>query len=223
MVGLATTRAAFDAASRLVHDRYVERGYMKPHPSGTRVGRHQGLGSTRVFVARDAGRVVATVSLVEDSPHGLPCDALYRDELAPMRARRERLAEVSALAVADDVSREGSRTVRALFQVVALYAVRLARLDALVVTVNPRHTAFYERRVGFERFGPVRSYDAVDGAPAVPLRLALPRLAASLVDSADTARILRRLRRELDEPRLKSLHSRRDGGAFGLTLTTEVC
>jgi hypothetical protein len=208
-----------------VHDRYVERGYMKPHPSGTRVGRHQVLRSTRVFVARAAGRVVATVSLVEDSPHGLPCDALYRDELAAMRARRERLAEVSALAVAGDASREGSRTVRALFHAVALYAVRLARLDALVVTVHPRHTAFYERRVGFERFGPARSYDAVDGAPAVPLRLDLRRapFAGALAAGDETERVLRRLRRDLDALRLKSLHSRREREAFGPTTTMEVC
>ena len=228
-VGLATTPATRHAASRLVHDRYVASGYMKPNPTGTRVGRHPD--STRVFVARQAAQVVATVSLVEDSADGLPCDALYRDELGAMRAMGQRLAEVSALAVADETSREGFRTVRALIQVVALYAVRIARLDALVITVNPRHTAFYERRLGFERFGPVRSYDAVNGAPAVPLRLDLRRalvaargdaFATSLLAREEADRIVWRLRRDLGDVRLKSLHSIGDGGAIRPLTPTEV-
>jgi hypothetical protein len=176
--------------------------------------------------------VVATVSLVEDSPHGLPCDALYRDELRAPRAMGQRLAEVSALAVADETSREGFRTVRALVQVVALYAVRIARLDALVITVNPRHSAFYERRLGFERFGPVRSYDAVNGAPAVPLRLDLRRalvaargdaFATSLLARQEAAGIVWRLRRDLGDPRLKLLHSASDESVIRPLAPTEVC
>ena len=42
------------------HDRYVARGYMTPDPSGTRIGWHQSLSSTRVYVARDAGRSDST-------------------------------------------------------------------------------------------------------------------------------------------------------------------
>lgn len=212
-IELATTRAELEAASRLVHDRYVERGYMKPHPTGTRVTSHQALLSTRVFVARQGGRVVATVSIVEDSPHGLPCDALYRPELAAMRVRGERLVEVSALAVAEDAGREGSQTVRSLIEAVAAYAMH-TRLDALVITVNPRHAAFYERGLGFERFGPVRSYDAVGGAPAVPLRLDLRRALAAASGDEGT-----RLTRAL----LKSLHSLRHDDAIRPRRIAEVC
>jgi hypothetical protein len=230
-VGLATTRGAHEAAFRLVHDRYVASGYIDPDPSGARVAFHQTLPSTRVFVGREAGRVVATVSLVVDSEHGLPCDTLYPTELAAMRATHPRLAEVSALAVRDGGS-EGYVTVRALMQCLAVYAVRIAHLDALCITVNPRHTRFYERRLGFEQFGPMRAYDLVKGAEAVPLRLDLRRavtgpgrdaFAASLMDTVATDHLVRTLRRDLGEVRLKSFHPNGAYGAVGQKISAGVC
>ena len=171
-VELATTRAVFEDACRLVHDEYVARGYMTRDASGTRIGWHQTLPSTRVYVARDAGRVIATISLVPDSVHGLPCDALYPWELAAMRARGERIAEVAALAIDPGYRSTGRETVRALIHAVAAAA---RSFTTLCITVNPRHARFYETRLGFESFGPVRSYAAVNGAPAVPLRLDVAR------------------------------------------------
>lgn len=176
-IELATTRAVFEDACRLVHDAYVARGYMTPHPSGTRIGWHQSLPSTRVYVARDAGRVIATIALVPDSVHGVPCDALYPWELAAMRAGGERIAEVAAFAIDERHRTTGRETVRALIQAVA---ADVRRFTTLCITVNPRHTRFYETRLGFERFGPVKSYGAVNGAPAVPLRLDVARAAVRL-------------------------------------------
>lgn len=176
-IELATTRAVFEDACRLVHDTYVERGYMTPHPSGTRIGWHQSLPSTRVYVARDDGRVIATIALVPDSVHGVPCDAVYPWELAAMRAGGERIAEVAAFAIDERYRSTGRDVVRALIQAVAADA---RRFTTLCITVNPRHARFYETRLGFERFGPVKPYRAVNGAPAVPLRLDVARAAARL-------------------------------------------
>ncbi|MBI1734212.1 MAG: hypothetical protein HYR51_03470 [Candidatus Rokubacteria bacterium] len=198
-VELATTPAVFEDACRLVHDEYVARGYMAPHPSGTRIGWHQSLPSTRVFVARHAGRVIATISLVPDSVHGMPCDALYPWELAAMRARGERIGEVAAFAIDARYRGAGGHTVRALLEAVGVHAVRRAALTTLCITVNPRHTRFYETRLGFERFGAIKPCGAVNGAPAVPLRLALARV------------------------RLKSLHFARAMNDSPARSGTEVC
>jgi hypothetical protein len=173
----ATEPAVLDEARRLLHDEYVARGYMKPAPGGVRIGFHHALPATHVYVGRDAGRVVATIALIPDTVHGLPCDALYPWELAAMRARGERLAEVSAFAIDPRYRSTGREAVRALVHAVAAAATRFT---TLCITVNPRHARFYEARLGFERFGPVKACGAVDGAPAVPLRLDVRRAAARL-------------------------------------------
>lgn len=215
--GLAVTEAEREAAFRLVHDQYVARGYIRPDPTGRRVGAHHALPSTRVFIGRIGDEVIATVSLVPDSTLGLPCDDLYAAELAPLRARGRRIAEVSALAIHDRWRDVGLLVVRKLVQMIALYADRLAGLDTLCIAVNPRHARFYESCLRFQRFGDVKAYPAVNDAPAVALRLDLARemrmpqpasavpFAAGLLDRDEIQAVLATLRRDI--ARLQSFQS----------------
>lgn len=201
-VGLVVSSAERDACFRLVHAQYVDRGYAECDPSGRRVLLHQALAATRMFRVTAAARVIATVTLIPDSVLGLPMDALYGAELRPLRAEGRRLAEVSSLAAAPGT---GPVTVAHLMSRLVLYAEHLGRVDDLCVTVHPRHTRFYER-LGFSRLGSVKEYAAVNGAPAVALRLDL-RLALATADErraaarrflvgADREHALARLREE---------------------------
>ncbi len=181
-VKVAETPDEFDAAFRLAHDVYVEMGYSRPHPSGLRVLLHQTVPGNLVFLARDERFVLGTVTLIPDGLLGLPMDDIYRGELGEFRDRGRRIAEVSALAVDSRyrwllIDEDGRR--RGVFwllhQAVLYYALRTG-IHHLVITVNPRHAPFYERLYLFERFGEVKSYGTVQGAPAVPLHLDLTRL-----------------------------------------------
>lgn len=170
---LACDTPTLDAAFRLVHDQYVRRKYLDPHPTGWRLSVHNALPGTRVFVARAADRVVGTVTLIEDSPLGLPMDEIYRAELAPLRRHGRRLAEVSGLAL-DAQGRPGRLpVVMHLMRTLVIYAAALTELDDLCIAVNPRHVEFYERLLHFERVGPLRAFGKVNGAPAYALRLDL--------------------------------------------------
>src|SRR6185295_16483461 len=128
-----------------------------------------------VFVARIDGAVSATLSLLRDSTRGLPVDALYRGELSALRAGGRRLAEVSALAVGRPWRGATLTLMRPLVQLVGIYARDIGGVDELCIAVHPRHAPFYERSLGFTRFGAEKPYDAVNGAPAVGLRLDLHR------------------------------------------------
>ena len=203
--GLALTRAQLDAASRLVHRCYVACGYVTPSPDGRHVSPYLAMPSTAVFVARVQEEVVATVALLEDSALQLPCDELYGAELAVLRRAGRRVAEVSALAVSEECRGVGLRALRALVQAVGVYGRDLVGADHLCIAVHPRHAAFYESRLQFRRFGGLKPYRAVNGAPAVGLLLDLrdmdraPRegsLGPSLFSDADRARVATRLRRE---------------------------
>ncbi len=192
-VKVADAVEEYEAAFRLTYQTYLEMGYCGPHPAELRVLPHHLLPETLVFLARNERDLLGTVSLIVDSPFGLPADALYREDLAPFRDQGLRLGEVSSLAadssyrfllVAEDGKRRGVFWL--LHQAVLAWAQRVG-LDHLLITVNPRHAVFYERLYLFERFGEEKAYAAVQGAPAVPLHLdlrSLPgRLAASIEES----------------------------------------
>jgi hypothetical protein len=206
--GLASTTADLDAAFRLVHDQYVALGYMHPHPSGRRIGLHHSLPTTKVFVCKSGDEVIGTVSLILDSLLELPCDELYRRELAPLRAAGRRLAEVSALAVHERCRTRDLGVLMRLVHLVVAYASRIAQVDDLCITVNPRHARFYEL-LRFRRFGAIKPHPAVQDAPAVPLVLdlcrsldaatatAVPRFANRLLDPVETSRLVARLEDDL--------------------------
>jgi len=181
-VALAVTRDELDAASRLVHQCYLRRGYVKPSVDGRHVNAYLAMPSTAVFVARADGAIVATVSLIGDSVLQLPCDELWGADLAALRATGRRLAEVSALAVSEAWRGAGLVTMRSLVRAIGVYGRDIARLDALCIAVHPRHAPFYEALLRFRRFGTLRSCAAVNGAPAVGLRLDLRELDRPLDD-----------------------------------------
>jgi hypothetical protein len=159
------------AAARSVHDSYVERGIMSPHPSGLRVTPHVVLPTTRIFVAKLAGRVIGTISLVIDSPMGLPMDAVYGDELGSLRTPPTRIAEVGALAIAREHRRTG--LVFLLNRIMFECAARLG-IDRLVIAVHPDAEDLYAATMLFERFAGERCYPGLNrSARAVALTLDL--------------------------------------------------
>jgi len=171
--GLALDRDTVEQALRLQHDQYVAQGYMDSHPSGWRLSLHYALPTTRLFVARSGRRVVATMTLIEDSPLGLPMDEIYSGELQGLRDQDRDLAEVSGLALHPDYKHWGVAILLRLIRMLALHATEVAELSDLCIAINPRHAAFYRKAFYFREIGGLRQYGKVNGAPAVALGLDL--------------------------------------------------
>src|ERR1700731_2138959 len=169
--GLATDRHTLEQAFRLQHDQYVAHGYMDAHPSGWRLSLHNALSATRVFVARCGGRVVGTMTLIADSPLGLPMDKIYSDELRRLRDAGRNLAEVSALAIDPAYQASGVPILLRLIRMLVIYAAQT--VSDLCITVNPHHAAFYRKAFHFQDIGGLKQYGKVNGAPALALRLDL--------------------------------------------------
>ena len=219
---LAVTRDDLEAAARLVHDVYVARGLRDAaRPRDSDANR------SVVFIARLAGVVGATISLVTDGPRGLPADALYGPELRALRGRRRRLAEVSGLAVATRCRGSALALVRPLVQLVGIYARDIEHADELCIAVHPRHAPFYARAFGFAPFGAEKPYPAVKDAPAVGLRLDLHRppvpgaLSAVLFESEEIARVRAAL--DADLRRMQILQFRPRSRPLRPFHATEVC
>jgi predicted N-acetyltransferase YhbS len=196
--GLATDRHTLEQAFRLQHDQYVAHGYMDAHPSGWRLSLHNALSATRVFVARSGGRVVGTVTLIADSPLGLPMEEIYTDELRRLRDARGNLAEVSALAMDREYQPSGVPILLRLIRMLVIYAAQTE--TDLCIAVNPHHAAFYRKAFHFQDIGGLRQYGKVNGAPAVALRLDLALARSLMSELRDGRRMISEVYEFLFDP-----------------------
>lgn len=95
---IAETKEELESALVMLHDAYVDIGLLgKPDPSRIRVTPYHALPSTTTIVGKVGDEVVATMTIVKDSPMGLALDT-YAD-LTELRKGGDRIAEISALAI----------------------------------------------------------------------------------------------------------------------------
>jgi hypothetical protein len=165
-VKIASTREEWEEVFRLVAENYQARGYEAPSPYPYRFTPYHALPDSTTFVAKHAGRVVATLTLVLDNTLlGLPMESIYGEEINDLRRAGRHLVEVTSLADRDLSLREFVPVFVALMRLAAQYAVR-QDADTWVITVNPRHRAFYRKVMGFAPLGPARAYPTVQNHPA---------------------------------------------------------
>ena len=165
-------------ASVLVNRMYSARGYRGTAASGAEPARtpHQ-----LTLTASERGEVVGTLTVGFDHPrHGLRSDDTFESEIDRLRAQGRKICEFTKLAMDGGALRAKSKqALAAMFHVAYIYAHRLHRFSTLVIEVNPRHVAYYERMLGFQAIGEERLNRRVD-APAVLLKLEFLDLQAAI-------------------------------------------
>ena len=165
-------------AFRLLHDVYVDAGYIDPSPSALRIVPHHSHPDSRVFLGSrltaNGRRIpVYTISLFPDSDQGLPMDVAFEKGLDGLRSQGRTIAEVGCMA-ANPAYRKGDMNIPMLGnRIIYQYATQYLDIDDLVITVHPRFQWVYEDVLLFERIGAVKSYPYVRGNPAVALRMDL--------------------------------------------------
>ena len=165
-IGFASRPQDFEAAFRLVAANYQAKGYDLPSGNPFRFTPYHILPGTALFVARREGRVVATLSLVPDtSLLGLPMEGTYGEEIASQRRAGRRLAEATSLADEGLSPREFILIFTELIKLAIQFHLRQGG-DTWVIAVNPHHSSFYRKVLGFVPLGPRRSYAAVQEHPA---------------------------------------------------------
>ena len=169
-------RLARDMSDRLkswnfVHRAYAAKGYAPDNAQGLWYGIHDALPETLTFLTERDGRLVASLTLVFDSPIGIPADELYADSLSELRNGGRRLCEIVSLVNIEKSISAGTKIIRHLFKLAYLAAYNLESATDFVITVNPRHKIYYQKGLLFEEVGEERNYGKVNGAAAVLLRL----------------------------------------------------
>jgi hypothetical protein len=171
VIKLAETQEELQSAFRLLHDSYVKGGLMNPHPSGMRILSQHLLPQTTVIVAKWNDVVIGTLSLIRDNSLGLPMETVF--DLTQLRKQNGtgRLAEVSSLAVDPKYRKEVGQALFPLFRFVYHYGVSCFGIHGFVIAVNPSMEDLYRAFLLFEKLETVKSYDFVNGMPAVGLYL----------------------------------------------------
>lgn len=170
-VSVANTKEELEAAYVLLHRCYVDQKLMSPHSSGLRCNVFSFLPESTTIIAKYRGEVVGTVTLIKDSPLGLPSDKDFQEENDRYRQQQFRLVEVSALSVGPSF-RGSSHTVSLLLmKFLYNYSIQYMDCSRMVCTVHPRAETFYKALWHFERNGKEVSYGFVQGALAVHLSM----------------------------------------------------
>lgn len=125
------------------------------------------------------GRVYATVTVNIDSPAGLALDATYGAEAARLRAQGAKLCEFGRFAI--DPSARSKRLIISLVHLLYIYAARVKGCTDILIEINPRHRAFYEKLLEFEQLGPERTCERVS-APAILMHLSCAKIERRLRD-----------------------------------------
>jgi hypothetical protein len=165
-VKIANQRHEFEQAYALLAENYRARGYEVPGEKPFRFTPYHALPGTVTLVALDGESVVATLSLVRDNPVlGLPMESIYGEEIAQLRQAGHNIAEVISLADTGLSIREFVQVFKALITLEMQYHARRGG-DCWTITVNPRHSSFYQKVLGYTALGPQRSYQSVQNHPA---------------------------------------------------------
>ncbi len=167
------------SASILVNRMYSARGYLSAAAPGEEKPPHQ-----MTLAATERGQTVGTLTIGFDHAGGLLADDLFKRELDALRAQGDRVCEFTKLAMDDTAKSKSKQALASMFHVAYIYAHRLHRFTTLVIEVNPRHVAYYERMLGFRAIGEERLNRRVN-APAVLLKLEFLDLQAAIGGSRD--------------------------------------
>ena len=169
------------ACYRTVYKGYVARGYCSPNESEMYYHYYSFLPESRTFALKDNEKLLGTISLIVDSPCGLPMDNLFGREIDHLRANGRKLAEVSLLALAHNDKKRKIFSLAnfdkqiqlfRLFKIMYEYAHNVAGVTDLVIGVHPKHETLYKYLM-FRTMGAPKKYSEAGGNLALPLHLDL--------------------------------------------------
>lgn len=184
---IAETREELEEAYHVVHTTYVEEGYMDSHLSKMRIKLTNAHPHTITLIGKKEDHIAITLTVIPDSPLGLPVDDVYKEEVDQLRAMQHSVVEVGSLAshvLYRDHEKNHRMEIITQLKNIALhidmasivYSSHYLNADDMVIAVHPKHRKFYEQVLLFEPFGEEKSYPDVKGNPAVALRLNLREL-----------------------------------------------
>lgn len=174
------SKEEFQMASHLVYLQYLRKQYAIPNRGRLRLTIHQLIRKSTTFIGMYKKKyVLGTLTMVEDSPLGLPMDKLYQQELDILRKSGAKMAECTMLALNNTLLNHPSipNSVRLivllnLFRSGFSFLLDDVQINNVVACFHPRHEGFY-KALQFQNMGDLKEYSSVRDNPAVAYYLDL--------------------------------------------------
>ncbi|PCJ59503.1 MAG: hypothetical protein COA79_10680 [Planctomycetota bacterium] len=160
-------------AYELVYENYIEKEFCKLNIHKMRIFLFDSLPTTRTFIAKDNDEVLATATLVFDSPIGLPSEGIFKDRLDQLRKEKNKLCEISKLSTRRDLGIKAINILANLFRSCWLYARDINPHSHFCIMVEPQNEKFYLKTFFFENNTPLRLDPKANEAPSMLLEMEL--------------------------------------------------
>ena len=160
-------------AYKLLYNIYLKSGLAKKNDSGLWLSIFDALPDTTTLVAEDENaQILGALTLVFDSPIGLPSDNLYKAEIDELRQAKKQICEIVSFSI-NTKAKSSIKVLAGLFYCSYLFALRIKKSTDFIIAVNPCYIKLYCQKLLFHKIGPEKNYARVNGAPAVLLDLSL--------------------------------------------------
>lgn len=145
----AETADEIAQALQIVHNSYVELGYIEPQESRMRFNKFLALPTTVFLIAKYKNQVIGTMSIICDSALGLPSESAWN--FKQLRSSGKLLAEISSLSILPNFKMRRGRLLLPLCKLMYEYASKILQIDTLIISTTYEVEAFYTDILLFNR------------------------------------------------------------------------
>jgi hypothetical protein len=178
IVKIANTLEEREAVFKLGYQVYLKKGFINANPQEWLIRNYDSSSETVILIVQDKDKNLAgSVTLVFDGDCVLPAEKIYGDEIMALKARGNRIVEISRLMVSPEY-RNSKEILLLLFNYLAIYSHHIKHYTCLTIQVNPRHKTYYKALLSFDEIGNEKISPHLKNAPAILLHLPLSRYQA---------------------------------------------
>lgn len=159
----AETEDEIEQALRLVYDSYTKLGYINKKIEQLHFNTFLCLPTTTILILKHRDEVIGTMSIVPDSPFGLPCEATW--DIKAIKASKKRVAEVSSLTIKNTHKNSRGHLLLTFCKLMYEYNLKTLNLDAVFMAATLEVEPFYTDLLLFKRAVPVtgQEHKSVNG------------------------------------------------------------
>jgi N-acyl-L-homoserine lactone synthetase len=174
-IKIANTLNEREEVFKLAYQVYLEKGYTEANAQEMLIQDYDANPDTAILVVKDKNNKIAgSVTLVFKNELCLPSENIFSEEISSLELTDKKMVEISRLVI-DSNYRNSKEIILLLFNYLSIYSYRNRLYTHLIIQVNPRHEAYYEKLLAFQKIGAEKICPRVQGAPAVLLILELEK------------------------------------------------
>lgn len=148
----AETQDEIEEALKIIHESYSHLGYIDPRPEQVHFNSFLCLPTTTILILKYKEEVIGTMSIVQDSPFGLPSEATWN--LDHLKASKKRIAEVSALTIKKGHKNSKGHLLLTLCKLMYEFNLKTLKLDGVVMAATLEVEPFYSDILLFKKVVP---------------------------------------------------------------------